>query len=121
LEVTYQVNNLITLLVLVRIFYIFRLIIVLTKFFGDRADRVCKMMGYKLNMHFSFRSLIIRYPIEILTTCTLIIAGALSFMLKILEGEAYYVAKGQNLAYYNDYRTISNSMWNMLVTMTTGK
>jgi hypothetical protein len=40
LEIEYEINDFIILILLVRVFYFFRVIIVLTKFFGDRADRV---------------------------------------------------------------------------------
>ena len=51
---------------------------------------------------------------------TLLTAVTLALMMKIIEGPVYYaIPIGGNKL--NDYRDLSNCIWNMFVTMTTGK
>lgn len=122
MEVTYDVNDLLVLVLLLRTTYSVRLIIVLTKFFGDRADRVSKMMGYDLSMFFSIRCLIIKYPIQMLSFLSVLTASTLAFMVHIIESPVYAIeTKDSTSKYFNDYRDYNNCLWNMLVTMTTGK
>ncbi len=77
-------------------------------------------MGNHLNMEFSFRCLMIRYPIEMLGLLTFSVSFSLAYMVKILEGPLYYVLNSDGNISYNDYRDIGNAMWNVFVTMTTG-
>jgi hypothetical protein len=71
------------------------------------------MMGNRLTMFFSLRCLVIKYPIEMLGLLTIMASFTLGEMLRIIEGPVFTSG-------LNDYRQLSNCMWNMFVTMTTG-
>lgn len=78
------------------------------------------MLGAQLTMFFSLRCLVIKYPIRMLSVLTLLTATALALMQKIIEGHAYEILNIESSSTsMNDYRNVSNCLWNMLVTMTT--
>lgn len=78
-------------------------------------------MGNRLTMFFSLKCLLIKYPIKILVTLTLLVAFTLAFMIRILEGPVNKLTQIGDAKNYNDYRSFGNCIWNMFVTMTTGK
>ncbi len=109
------------LILLLRFYYIVRLLIVVTKFYGDRADRVTKMMGSRLSMFFSLKCLICKYPYEMISVSTIVISFSLAKMIQVVEAPLYYLTTEPGKSNYNDYRSFGNCVWNMFVTMTTGK
>lgn len=120
-EVTYSVNDMFLLILLLRFVYIIRLIVILSKFYSDRADRVTKMMGNRLSMYFSLKCMFTKYPFEMISLCTVIISFCLAKMIQVVEGPIYDLLTAPGSTNYNDYRSFGNCIWNMFVTMTTGK
>jgi hypothetical protein len=112
--VTYEINDILLLLTLWRGIYLIRFVVVWTKYYSDKSDRISKMMGYHLSLFFSIRCLIIRYPFRMLGFLTLLVCTLLSYMIHIIEGKIEQDGK------VSQYASISNCMWNMYVTLTTG-
>ena len=112
-EITYNLNDILLIIHLCRIFYIFKLIIMFSYHYGARADRINKMIGRKLSMFFSFRSLLISQTGFILILITIILVLVLAYMLRIIEGPVGLINKKV------DYSHILDCVWNILVTMTT--
>jgi hypothetical protein len=116
LAVTYDINDILILLTLWRGLYLIRFVVVWTKYYSDKADRISKMMGYHLSLFFSIRCLIIRYPIRMLGFLTVLVCSILAYMIHIIESPVRQPNGDVSL-----YKDISNCMWNMYVTLTTGK
>jgi hypothetical protein len=112
-EVVYDVNDILIVLTMWRAIYLIRFVVVWTKYYSDKADRISKMMGYHLSLFFSIRCLIIRYPIRMLGFLTVLVCTILAYCVHILEGPLTSTG-------YNGYKDISDCMWNMYVTLTTG-
>ena len=112
-EVTYNVNDILLVIHLCRVFYIFKLMIMFSNHYGARADRVNKMIGRHLSMFFSFRSLLISQTALVLIVLTTILVIVLAYQLRIIEGQSGLI--NQKI----DYSNFLDCVWNILVTMTT--
>lgn len=118
LEIEYDLNDIMIVIQLFRIYIIFRFLISLTPYSSVRAYRVGKMMGHKINTLFSIRCIFYIHPVKMLIVLFLITVVTLAYMVKILEGPVY---KASDQAQINliDYNIMENCLWNILVTMTT--
>lgn len=115
-KVRYCVNDILLAIQLFRAYYIIKIVVVYSRFYSPRADRICKMMGKKLSMFFSFKALLISHTAFTLILCTLVISFALAYMLKIIEGP---VTEFEEDGGVNDYNDFGNCYWNVFITMTT--
>lgn len=113
-EIKYEVNDFLTLVVLARIYVIFRFMISISQFYSPRSSRIAQLIGTKLTRTFAVRCIVKVYPFLFLICFSSLSIVMLSFMLKIIEGPVYSPDKG-----INDFRSIPNCLWNILVTMTT--
>lgn len=110
--VTYSFNDILLLIQCFRLIYLIIIFAICSDFYSPRADRVCKMMGKKLNLFFSFRALFVEHTAPMLVYCSIIICTMLSFMLKILS---------QPLTNENSqkFHNLMNCFWFVIITMTT--
>lgn len=117
-EVEYELNDIMLVVQMFRLYIIFRFLISITSYANERAHRVSKMMGQKITTLFSIRCIFFVHPVKMLFVLFFVIIFMLSYMVKILEGPVYYVSK---VAQGNliDYNMMENCVWNVMVTMTT--
>ena len=108
--VTYNVNDFLILIQSIRLSYLIVIVAICSEFYSARADRVCKMMGKKLDLFFSFRALFIRYRPLMLGYCSVIICSILAYMLKIIN---------QPLPTKNNFKNFVDYFWFVVITMTT--
>lgn len=118
LEITYEVNHILIVLQIFRVYSIFRFIIASTPYANERAYRVGKMMGLRINLLFSIRSIFYAHPVKLLLYTFIISMVCLAYMVKILEGPVYGVSATANRSLMN-FNVFENCLWNILVTMTT--
>ena len=111
--ITYNVNDLFSLLQWIRLIYLIINASIFTNFYSSRADRICKMMSKQLDLFFAFRSLFIRHTASFLIFAFLIICSALAYMLKVAS-EPIKDSPEQAL-----FTNFGNCFWYVLVTMTT--
>jgi len=112
-RITYNVNDLFTLIQWIRLIYIITNSAIFTNFYSSRADRICKMMSRRLDLLFAFRALFIRHTASVLIFVFLVSCSALSFMLKVISEPLDYTSAK---ASFNNY---GNCFWYVLITMTT--
>ena len=112
-EIDYNINDIFLLIQCIRLVYVIIIFAICSEFYSPRADRVCKMMGKRLNLFFSFRSLFINRTAIMLGYCSVIICSMLSYMLKILSQPIFYEKETINFHNFGD------CFWYVLVTMTT--
>ncbi len=118
LEVNYNLNDLLLVIQIPRIYTVYRFLIACTSYSGEKAHRVGKMMGLKTNILFSIRCIFYSHPVKMLLVLFFINVIGLSYMIKILEGPVYYIStQAQNNEI--NYNLMENCLWNVLVTMTT--
>ena len=108
--VIYNVNDFFILIQSLRLSYLIVIVAICSEFYSARADRVCKMMGKKLDLFFAFRALFIRYRPLMLGYCSIIISLMLAYMLKIIN---------QPLPIKNNFKTFGQYFWYVVETMTT--
>ena len=77
-----------------------------------------KMIGQKLNRLFILRCMLMLYPLLTITTVGVISTIFISFIIRIIEGPLYFLKQFKALNI--DFNKYNNSIWNILVTMTTG-
>ena len=112
-EIKYNINDIFLLIQCIRLVYFIIIFAICSEFYSPRADRVCKMMGKKLNLFFSFRSLFINRTAIMLGYCSLIICSMLSYMLKILSQP---ISNDEDIIKFHNF---GDCFWYVLVTMTT--
>ena len=111
--ITYNVNDLFSLIQWIRIIYLIINASIFTNFYSSRADRICKMMGRQLDLFFAFRALFIRHTILVLIFTFFIICSTLAYMLKVLSEPIKYTSEKTS------FNNFGNCFWYVLITMTT--
>lgn len=74
------------------------------------------MLGGKVSVKFAIKCMMQDNPKIFLSITVLIWVMALSFSIKIIEGPLHKIDKD-----INDYSQLHNCIWNIFVTMTSGK
>ena len=110
MEVTYTLNDFFSIMQCIRLSYLIVIVPICSQYYSGRADRVCKMMGKKLDLFFSFKCLFIRYKPIMLVYCFLVISTILSYLIKIVS---LPLPKKLNFKNLGDY------YWYVIITMTT--
>lgn len=109
----YNVNDIFLLIQCLRLVYLIIIFAILSDFYSPRADRICKLMGKKLNLFFSFRALFVNRTALMLIYCFIIICSMLSYILKIVSQPI--TENGLSIRFHN----FGNCIWYTLITMTT--
>ena len=115
LAIDYRLSDIALVIMIFRIYTIFRFMIYLTDYYSSRAHRVSRMMGSKLTKLFAVRCIFYSHPVKFLITVIFALLFAFSYMLKILEGPVWK----PNTNSLMNFNLLENCMWNVLVTMTT--
>ena len=128
-NVKYYVNDFLLLICLCRSYVLMRFSIDVFKFYSPRMSRIAKLNGAKLTRLFLTKCLINKYPFTFLVIFTFIPLFTASYMIRITETPTYqkYLItnpddSSSNFEYElnnNDYTSIVNCIWNIMVTMTT--
>lgn len=113
--IEYNINDFLLLITLLRLVYIIRIMLILSKFYGARSDRICKMFGKQLNLFFTLKCVFIKYSSLILSVISLVVCLCLAYMLKIIEGPNKEIDEADSSVYTNYF----NCFWNVFVTITT--
>ena len=112
-EITYNVNDMLLLIQCLRLVYLIIIFAICSEFYSPRADRICKMMGNKLNLFFSFRALFINRTALMLGYCSIILCTMLAYMLKILSQPI------SDMYNSKEFHNFGNCLWYVIITMTT--
>ena len=112
-KVDYNVNDIFLLIQCFRLIYLIIIFAILSDFYSPRADRICKMMGKKLNLFFSFRALFVNSTSMMLVYCSIIICSMLSYILKIISQPI--IDNDNSIKFHN----FGNCIWYTIITMTT--
>lgn len=115
MDLVYSINDLLSVLMLVKIFIVIRSIVSLSAFATPRALRICHYSGIDHDFFFIFKCLQKQHPLR----CTTVI-----FALSLLIfGYGFRVTEGQ-LSKFNDieangFESFSNCYWCAFITMAT--
>ncbi|CDW88591.1 small-conductance calcium-activated potassium channel protein [Stylonychia lemnae] len=95
-----------------RIYQIIKCTLLMTYWLSPRAQRVCHMSGCKADYMFAVKSLMKAQPYTVLVISLIVSVGQMGYCLRIFE-RPLSKPSGQ------DFGLMSNTIWNVLVTMTT--
>ena len=118
-ETRYQVNDILLLICLLRVYIIIRYYISSSQFNTPRSQRIARLIGGTLNRLFVVKCLIIKNPFSFLIVIAFSIILVGSYMLRIAESPAYEAPENEGEYNDNDYRKFENCLWNVMITMTT--
>ena len=108
----YELNILLCCFVWIKCYVPVRTLLIMTKFYAPRSQRVCKMYGCHADLMFSVRGEFKQNPNFTLIATMFISGFIMAYMLRIFERPLSEVS-GQN------FNRIDTAMWNIIVTMTT--
>ena len=98
ITVEYNVNDFLLVVMIFRLWYIVKIVVISTKYYSARVDRICKMM---VNFIFSVKCVMINNTAIFLLFLTLTICFGFSYMMKVIEGPAYLLNSKDTLNNFN--------------------
>ena len=110
--IVYDINDFLLCFCFIRIYLLVRYILVMTQFMNPRSQRVCSMNGCEANAIFAIKAIMKQKPYTILNVSMILSTSIFAYQLRIFEAPLSK-ASSQN------FNSISNSMWNVIITMTT--
>ena len=128
-ETTYSYNEFFSLLILLRVLMVFRILLANSRYYTNSAHRICQLTGCRNGYLFVIKSLMKSNPLEMLSIALFISIVTFAYAIKVCERPLIYAlaekAKLLNpkeqsfLPIANDVSNYYNSLWLMIVTMTT--
>ena len=108
----FSLNSIMTVFCLLRLWCIFKFYLVYSDYYSPRAFRVCQMNNFDTSLIFSLRANMFKTPLNAYLILFFFILGYCSYCLRIFE-------RGLNEVTGKDFSTIWNSLWCVIITMTT--
>ncbi|EAS06190.2 small-conductance calcium-activated potassium channel protein (macronuclear) [Tetrahymena thermophila SB210] len=111
----YHLNEIFLLIMLLRVLLIVRTLLTCSVWYNNRTQRVCNMYAVEVDYLFTVKGIMETQPYALIISALIISILYFGFMIRICEAPLYRnQTDGQLLLY-----SFSNSLWVMLVTMTT--
>jgi potassium intermediate/small conductance calcium-activated channel subfamily N protein 2 len=82
--------------------------IILSKYYSPRADRISKMLGSRLSFTFAIKCNIKKQPLKVIITLTSVVTLILGLCIYIIESPVQ-----------TTYARLKSCFWNILITITT--
>lgn len=115
INIEYEVNDILLVITLLRVYIVCRFLLVLSEYYSSRAERIVKIFGKRLSKLFVMRCLLLIKPLQTILILALISIIILSCMIKIIEGINYFT---RDYSQAVDFSLFVNSIWATTVTMT---
>jgi hypothetical protein len=112
-DISMKVNDVLLIIMLLRVFWIIRFIVDCTKYMDSNTNRICRTFYFKTNLIFSIKSLIKTRPVITILTGFLFSIGVFAFAVRIFERGMSEYSSGANFERY------WNSIWLVTITMCT--
>ena len=125
---TYSYNELFSLLVLLRVFMVFRILLGNSTYYTNSAHRICQLTGCQNGYLFVIKCLMKSSPLKVLVTALLVSIMTFAYAVKVCERPLIYALSKKEHTLHpdnpifpivNDVSNYYNSLWLMMVTMTT--
>jgi len=127
-QTAYSYNELFCLLVLLRVFMVFRMLLGNCRYYTNSAHRICQLTGCKNGYLFVVKCLMKSNPLQVLITALCLSIITFAYAVKVCERPLIFALTQKELALNptnptfpipNDVSDYYNSVWLMMVTMTT--
>ena len=121
----YSVNDILTMTIFMRLFFILRTFLMHTTYYNNSAHRLFLFTKSQCSYTFVMRCLMKKYPLQIMLVVFTVLLFFFSYLLKISERPLMYViimrerAFDQNYFILYDLSDYMNCLWLLIVTMTT--
>lgn len=106
------VNDIMFSLLLFRLWFIFKLMVVFSEYSSARTQRVCRMNNFSVNFSFCMKSLMQNIPYHVFGLLLLLCLIFCSCNLRVYE-------RGLDLVSQMQFSNYWNSIWCIIITMTT--
>eukprot|EP01017_Pseudomicrothorax_dubius_P043011 TRINITY_DN7096_c0_g1_i9.p1 TRINITY_DN7096_c0_g1~~TRINITY_DN7096_c0_g1_i9.p1 ORF type:complete len:420 (-),score=80.24 TRINITY_DN7096_c0_g1_i9:81-1340(-) len=113
IEYYHTLNELLNLLQIGRLIIILRVLLMFSYFYNTSSQRVCSMYAVKPSYLFVIKSIMKSHPLELIGTALVSSVFIFAYAIRICERP---LSRYTNTVDYSPY---SNSLWNVVVTMTT--
>lgn len=110
--IAYELNQIFLCVSLLRIYMLYNFIFCISKFMNPRSKRICDMNGCDANNWFAIKAIMKEQPYAFLGATIVLTVIIFGYMLRIFDGPLSDIS-GQ------DFNSINNTMWNVVITMTT--
>ena len=127
-ETVYHLNDLFCLLVLLRVFVVFRIFLSNSSYYTNVAHRICSLTGCESGSNYMYvmKCLMKKKPMQILFCSMIIYIITFGYAIKVCERPLIFAILQKNknnpdfqLPISNDVSNYYNAMWLMIVTMAT--
>lgn len=105
---TYRINDLLSIILLLRVATSIRLLKTFLNYHSNSAQRLTKICGFKMNTLFVLKCIVQEHPITMIFCLWVLTVLIFSYVIRILEQE--------NPIF--DFKNYYNSIWYCLVTLT---
>ncbi|EAR86593.2 small-conductance calcium-activated potassium channel protein (macronuclear) [Tetrahymena thermophila SB210] len=111
----YHLNEILLLIMLLRVLLIVRTLLMMSVWYNNRTQRVCSMYACEADYLFVIKCIMETQPYILITSAMVISIFYFGYMIRICEAPLYRNQQDGQLLFYSFW----NCMWNIIVTMTT--
>ena len=108
----YHVNEILSLISMIRVLFIFRTVLIATRWYNNRSQRVCGMYACENDYLFVIKCLMKKSPYTLVFGSMTISIFWFGYLIRVCEGPLNRIGM-------QNFHAYSNSMWNIIITMTT--
>ena len=125
IQTTYSVNDILTMTIFLRVFYVLRMVLMHTTYYDNSAHRLFLFTKSHCSYPFVVRCLMKQYPFQILMIVFSILLFFFSYLLKISERPLNYAILVRERKMDSDFFILydlsdyMNCLWLLIITMTT--
>lgn len=121
----YSVNDILTMTIFFRVFYVLRLLVLHSHYYSNSAHRLFLFTKSQCSYTFVMRSLMKNYPLQIMLIVLCMLIFFFAYLLKISERPLIYAILMRERVNNPDYFILydlsdyTNCLWLMIITITT--
>ncbi|KRX06937.1 hypothetical protein PPERSA_07100 [Pseudocohnilembus persalinus] len=108
----YHINEILSLIQMIRVLLIFRTLLMLSQWYNNRSQRICKLYSCDSDILFVIKCTMKEQPYTIVSIGFFCSLFYFSFLIRVCESPL--IRQGNQ-----DFHSYYNSIWNMIITMTT--
>ncbi|CAD8158447.1 unnamed protein product [Paramecium octaurelia] len=113
-EAYYHVNEILALIMICRVIYLYRTLLTLTFWYNNRTQRVCNLYACESNYMFVAKSLLRTMPYTALFIALISLICIFGYAVRICERPL-----SRNDSSSNNLGLFENALWNIIITITT--
>ena len=117
LNFVYEVNDVLNVLMMAKIYLVFRSLVAMSIYTSPRAVRLCSYSNIDHTWFFSLKCIQQEYPLAFTTVISLVFMFIIGIGFRVTEGNLYYLNRGV-LSSKTGFEDYSTCIWFTFITMT---